>query len=281
MQILHTSQAQGLVRAGIDLSSDAISACLSADAPAELLARAAQALRPWRIGPYQLGQLHINSEWRSELKWERIEPLLPQNTGLRIADVGCSNGYFLFKLAQRDPELALGFDPVDRCWLQFALLQLIFRLPKIGFIPAGITALEAFPDFFDLIVCMGVMHHQRDLRAATQQLFRAARPGARVLVESLVIDRAGTECLIPKDRYAKMRNAWIIPSADALRSFMKEAGFKDVDIHRFGPITTTEQRSTEWAPFESLADFLDPNDNSRTVEGYPAPHSAAAIGTKG
>lgn len=34
--------------------------------------------------------------------------------------------------------------------------------------------------------------------------------------------------------------------------------------------TTEEQRRTEWMITESLADFLDPNDHSKTVEGYPA-----------
>jgi tRNA (mo5U34)-methyltransferase len=58
---------------------------------------------------------------------------------------------------------------------------------------------------------------------------------------------------------------------------MTEAGFSDIELHRFGPITSAEQRRTEWAPYESLADFLDPNDSSKTVEGYPAPHSAAVL----
>ncbi len=277
---LRSAQAQRLGCSSLNISEDAISAALASDASHSMLKEAAWALRPWRIGPYRLGELEIDSEWRSQLKWRRLEALLPKESGLRVADIGCSNGYFLFKLAQYQPELALGFDPVDRCWLQFALLQMIFRLPNLAFIPSGLSALAAFPGFFDLILCMGVMYHQRDPLAATQQLFRAARPGARVLVESLVIDRPGTECLIPQERYAKMRNAWVIPTADALASFMDEAGFCDISVHRFGPVTPAEQRRTEWAPFESLADFLDPSDSSRTIEGYPAPHSAAVLGTK-
>ena len=280
LKSLRSADAQQLGCSGLDLAADAISAALNTAAPRGMLKQAAWSLRPWRIGPYCLGELEIDSEWRSQLKWRRLELLLPKETGLRIADVGCSNGYFLFKLAQQQPEVALGFDPVDRCWLQFALLQMIFRRPNLGFVPAGLAALEAFPEFFDLILCMGVMYHQRDPRAATQQIFRAARPGARVLVESLVIDRPGTECLIPQERYAKMRNAWVMPTADALASFMDEAGFRDISVHRFGPVTPDEQRRTEWAPFESLADFLDPSDSSRTIEGYPAPHSAAVLGTK-
>ena len=32
-----------------------------------------------------------------------------------------------------------------------------------------------------------------------------------------------------------------------------------------------EQRKTDWIATQSLEDFLDPHDSSRTVEGYPAP----------
>ncbi|VEB58220.1 tRNA (5-methoxyuridine) 34 synthase [Salmonella enterica subsp. enterica] len=44
--------------------------------------------------------------------------------------------------------------------------------------------------------------------------------------------------------------------------------------------TTEEQRRTEWMVTESLADFLDPNDRSKTVEGYPAPQRAVLIARK-
>jgi tRNA (mo5U34)-methyltransferase len=41
--------------------------------------------------------------------------------------------------------------------------------------------------------------------------------------------------------------------------------------------TVHEQRSTEWMPFESLAEALDPDDPSRTIEGLPAPMRAIVI----
>jgi tRNA (mo5U34)-methyltransferase len=86
--------------------------------------------------------------------------------------------------------------------------------------------------------------------------------------------------LIPEARYAKMRNAWTIPSAQALANLLTRAGFREPQIHSFGPLLTTEQRQTTWAPYESLQDFLDPNDPTKTVEGYPAPHTALVIATK-
>ncbi|MCK5863518.1 MAG: DUF1698 domain-containing protein, partial [Marinobacter adhaerens] len=46
------------------------------------------------------------------------------------------------------------------------------------------------------------------------------------------------------------------------------------------PTTTDEQRSTDWMRFNSLQDFLDPNDPSKTVEGYPGPLRATVIAEK-
>jgi tRNA (mo5U34)-methyltransferase len=275
---LSSPDLAGLAATSCDLLGDEITAQLPQESNEELLSTLSKLLIPWRIGPYRLGQLFIDSEWRSHIKWRHIAPLLRSTEGIRIADVGASNGYFLFKLAANTPEVALGFDPIDRCWLQFALLQSILRVPNVGFVPAGLSSLAAFPHFFDLILCMGVMYHQRDHLAATRCLFNATRPGGQVVIESLVIDRHGTTPLIPAERYAKMRNAWVIPTVDSLAWCMKEAGFRSISLYRFGPVTPAEQRRTEWAPYESLADFLDPNDPTKTVEGYPAPHSAAVIG---
>jgi tRNA (mo5U34)-methyltransferase len=180
-------------------------------------------------------------------------------------------------LASLAPELAVGFDPIERCWLQFALLQGLARLPNLAFVPAGISSLDTFPNFFDLVLCMGVIYHQRDPFTACKKLFAAVRPGGRVVLESLVIPQSGSHFLVPQERYAKMRNAWIIPTPEALATLLTRVGFVDPQIHQFGAISTDEQRRTEWAPYESLQDFLDPNDHTETVEGYPAPHSALVV----
>ncbi|MFO0416656.1 MAG: tRNA 5-methoxyuridine(34)/uridine 5-oxyacetic acid(34) synthase CmoB [Pseudomonadota bacterium] len=265
----------------IDLSGDTISINpppALANAQLEELCRK---LVPWRVGPYRIGEFEIDSEWRSYIKWSRVKPLLGDLAGKRVADVGCSSGYFLLKISADDPELAVGFDPVERCWAQFSLLQALSQRPQLAFLPTGISSLDAFPQFFDTIICMGVIYHQRDPFSACKKLFAATRPGGQVILESLAIPSPGSHLLIPRERYAKMRNAWIIPTPEALETLMARAGFSDLKVHTFGPITTDEQRRTEWAPYESLSDFLDPNDPTKTIEGYPAPHSALVVGRKG
>jgi tRNA (mo5U34)-methyltransferase len=237
-------------------------------------------LLPWRTGPYHLGDYFIDSEWQSHMKWSRVKGLIPNRPGLRIADVGCSNGYFLFKLSEFKPEIAVGFDPIERCWLQAALLHKLLAIPNTAFLPLGLASLDSFPRFFDLILCMGVLYHQRDQLAAVRRLYDALRPGGTVVLESLVVNQDAPLLITPPDRYAKMRNAWTIPSASLMKRLLLEVGFSDVQVHTFGPLTTTEQRRTSLAPYESLADFLDANDSSKTIEGHPAPHTAAVVGVK-
>lgn len=263
-----------------DLHSDTLEAALPGNVNYEELREICRSLISWRVGPYKLGSLKLDTEWRSFMKWHRISPLIPRQPGMRIADIGCSNGYFLYKLSTLRPEIAIGFDPVERCWLQFALLQSILNVPNLAFVPMGLLALDAFPNFFDFTLCMGVLYHQRDQALAVRRLYEATRPGGHALLESLVVDREDPLVITPPDRYAKMRNAWTIPSPTLLEKLFQDAGFTDVHVHRFGPLTTDEQRRTELAPFESLSDFLDPIDQARTIEGHPAPHTAAVIGRK-
>ena len=77
--------------------------------------------------------------------------------------------------------------------------------------------------------------------------------------------------LVPGDRYAQMRNVYFIPSAEALKCWLEKCGFVDVKIADMCVTSLDEQRRTDWMTSESLAEFLDPNDRSKTIEGYPAP----------
>jgi tRNA (mo5U34)-methyltransferase len=80
--------------------------------------------------------------------------------------------------------------------------------------------------------------------------------------------------LVPEGRYAKMRNVWFIPSTQTLGGWLRRAGFRDVRLIDCSLTNVAEQHATEWMRFESLVDFLDPEDPSRTLEGHPAPRRA-------
>ena len=68
-----------------------------------------------------------------------------------------------------------------------------------------------------------------------------------------------------------MRNVWLLPTIAELTTWMKRYGYRDIEVVDQSITTTDEQRSTEWMTFESLREALDPDDPSKTVEGWPAP----------
>ena len=109
------------------------------------------------------------------------------------------------------------------------------------------------------------------------QLRGALRKGGELVLETLVIEGDDRQVLVPRGRYAKMRNVWFIPSAGALQLWLEKCGFKDVRIVDVSLTTVDEQRATNWMQFESLADFLDPLDQTRTIEGYPRPLRAVLL----
>lgn len=243
-------------------------------------------LVPWRTGPFILDTgFEIESEWRSEKKWDRIRKYLPDCSGQVVADIGCSTGYHLTRLLELDPKLAVGFDPNERCWLQFAFLSRTLRTVKkncsrIAFLPFGLDALKELDSTFDLILCMGVIYHQRDPLAAVKILHSALKPGGTLILESLIVPQEKS-LIIPADmRYAKMRNAWQIPSLPDLRKLFLEAGFQGPLVEDFGALSTKEQRQTKHSPYESLIHFLKAGDLSQTIEGYPAPHTGVVVGVK-
>jgi tRNA (mo5U34)-methyltransferase len=74
-----------------------------------------------------------------------------------------------------------------------------------------------------------------------------------------------------------MRNVYFIPDLSVMTSWLSRAGFKEIQCLDITPTTVAEQRRTGWIQTESLSDFLDPDDLSKTVEGYPAPVRAVFI----
>ena len=53
-----------------------------------------------------------------------------------------------------------------------------------------------------------------------------------------------------------------------------QAGFSDIEIVDVGVTSLEEQRRTSWMTFHSLKEFLDPDDATRTIEGFPSPRRA-------
>ncbi len=236
-------------------------------------------LHPWRKGPFELFGIAIDSEWRSDLKWSRVERAITPLAGRRVLDVGCGNGYYMWRMLGAGADFVLGIDPAVRCLAQFRACKRFVPGAPALLLPLGSEDLPPASHCFDTVFSMGVLYHRRDPVAHLHELRGQLRPGGELVLETLCIEDGASAVLEPGGRYAKMRNVWAIPRCDTLLGWLTEAGFGAPRIVDTSLTTTAEQRRTDWMRFESLEDFLDPADPSRTVEGHPAPRRALAIAT--
>lgn len=239
-----------------------------------------QAFHPWRKGPYRLFGVDIDTEWRSDWKWERVRPHIQPLAGRKILDIGCGNGYHGWRMRGEGADLVLGIDPTLLSVMQFHVIQRYLGDSNHHVLPLGIEDVPAELACFDTVFSMGVLYHRRSPLDHLLELRGCLRPGGQLVVETLIVEGDEVPVFMPEGRYAKMRNVWFLPSVGTMLLWLRRCGFKDVACVDTNHTSVREQRSTEWMRFESLADFLDPNDHSRTIEGYPAPLRAVFTATK-
>ncbi len=244
------------------------------DADLELLEQALRGLHPWRKGPFELFGLHVDTEWRSDWKWDRLEGAIEPLRGRRVLDVGCGNGYHCWRMLGAGASEVIGIDPTPLFILQFKALHRYLGLAGIYVLPMSLEAMPEDLPVFDTVFSMGVLYHRRDPLSHLHSLKNKLRPGGQLVLETLVIDGDSRALLEPNGRYARMGNVWQLPSPGLAQHWLEEAGFRQVSIVDITTTTPEEQRSTAWMTFQSLADFLDPNDASLTIEGFPAPRRA-------
>lgn len=238
-------------------------------------------LSPWRKGPYDIHGVHIETEWRSDWKWDRLKNAISPLKGRRILDVGCGSGYHCWRMVGEGAELVIGLDPSQLFLAQFLTIKHFFGQHwPVHFIPLGIEAVPTDLAAFDTVFSMGVLYHRRSPIDHLLELKGALCNGGELVLDTLIIDGEPGSSLVPKDRYSKMRNVWFIPTTATLVGWIERCGYQDVRVIDESATTTDEQHATEWMQFESLPDYLDPEDPTKTVEGYPAPKRAIILAKK-
>ena len=237
-------------------------------------------LMPWRKGPYHLFGIHVDCEWRSDFKWDRVLPHLAPLQDRVILDVGCGSGYHMWRMLGEGAKMVVGIDPTELFLCQFeAVRKLLNNDRRANLIPLGIEQMQPLAAF-DTVFSMGVLYHRKSPLDHLTQLKNQLKAGGELVLETLVVDGDANTVLVPAERYAKMKNVYFIPSVAALINWLEKANFRNVCCVDVATTTLEEQRKTDWLENESLIDFLDPTDHSKTVEGYPAPKRAVILANK-
>jgi len=306
----HGDFSAGFARLAPLSGLDVAHAVLDADAPqSELgpggpsLAEVEACLRslsPWRKGPFSFaakgqGSLSLDAEWRSDLKWRRVLELGASLTDRRVLDVGTGNGYFLLRLLGAGATCATGLEPSLRSILQFLAVRALFGAPNCSLWPLRLEDLPPAVASYDTVMSMGVLYHQRDPVEHLRRLRYLIAPGGELILETIVQDAAAALPIERGQRYAGMRNVYVLPSASTLCSWLDQAGFDVLCVGAAVLTTSTEQRTTDFAPGPSLSDVLGPvgsaaggsaavggaaDDPARlTCEGHPRPARLALRAT--
>ncbi len=236
---------------------------------AEQIKQTALLMKPWRKGPFEFNSLFIDSEWQSQIKYNLLEPHFDLKDKI-VGDIGCNNGYYLFRMLTHKPKKLIGFDPSAIYYSQFQFVN-HFVGSDIVYELLGVEHVEFYEHKFDTLFCLGVLYHRSDPVAMLKSLYKGLNKGGDLILDTFMIDGEGEMCLTPKDRYSKIPNIYFVPTVNALKNWCFRAGFESVEVLATVKTELHEQRKTEWIDTQSLEDFLDPNDLEKTVEGYPAP----------
>ncbi len=236
-----------------------------------LLYETLRALIPWRKGPFSIFDIEIDSEWRSNRKWQRVIKVLPDLNGRVIADIGAGNGYYMFRMAEYNPALVLGFEPYLQHYFTFSMLNGFAGCANLRMEALGVESINLFPASFDIIFLMGIIYHRSAPIDMLRELKKALKPGGTIIVESQAIPGDDPVALFSAQRYAKVPGTYFVPTACCLINWLARTGFKDIELFFQHKMNSSEQRRTDWMVYESYADFIDAENPELTVEGYPAP----------
>ncbi|MDD5161145.1 MAG: tRNA 5-methoxyuridine(34)/uridine 5-oxyacetic acid(34) synthase CmoB [Sulfuricurvum sp.] len=257
-----------LINTTVDLGN---TVSLKTDAVVDMLEleRVARLMMPWRKGPFDLFGLFIDTEWRSDLKYNFLRPHFNLQ-GKKVADIGCNNGYYMFRFLEDSPAKVVGFDPSALFKSQFDLINHYVK-SDIVYELLGVEHLPLYEEKFDVIFCLGVLYHRSDPISMLKTLTQGLEKGGEVYLDTFIIDGDEPVALCPSESYSKITNVYFVPTLKALENWCMRAGFTSFEV--LGTVLTTsdEQRKTDWIESQSLEDFLDPADSTKTVEGYPAP----------
>jgi tRNA (mo5U34)-methyltransferase len=234
-------------------------------------------LRPWRKGPFDIFDIFINSEWQSFIKYKHFEKHFKPNNLLKdkiVGDIGCNNGYYMFKMLEHKPKRLVGFDPSFKNKYQFLLMDYFIK-SNIVFERLGVEHIRYYEHKFDVLFCLGVLYHRHNPIKCLKDIKYSLNKKGILFLDTLIVDdgiyKNSEAILSPYPSYCKMKNVYLIPSKQALINWLKKAGFVNIEILTIVQTSTKEQRKTKYSFNESLEDFLDPQDKNKTIEGYYAP----------
>ncbi|MFT7538031.1 MAG: tRNA (mo5U34)-methyltransferase, partial [Lysobacterales bacterium] len=177
----------------IDLSSNAIRVGFKEDLTDEqfqLIPKLLEGFFPWRKGPFDLFGTFIDTEWRSDLKWDRFKDDITSLQDRVVLDVGCGSGYHCLRMKGAGAQIVTGIDPTMLYPVQFQVFNKYINDPTVSVLPIGIDDMPDNLERFDTVFSMGLLYHRRAPLDHIHQLKSFLRKGGELVLETLVIEGA-------------------------------------------------------------------------------------------
>jgi tRNA (mo5U34)-methyltransferase len=140
------------------------------DDEASQIKETALLMKPWRKGPFSINNLFIDTEWQSQIKYNLLEPHFNLKDKI-VGDIGCNNGYYLFRMLTHAPKKLIGFDPSAIYYSQFQFID-HFVKSDIVYELLGVEHVEFYEHKFDVLFCLGVLYHRSDPVMMLKSLFK-------------------------------------------------------------------------------------------------------------
>lgn len=240
-------------------------------------------LKVFRKGPFLINQIYIDSQWNSFIKWKYLFKVLEFHRqdfknfekNLKILDIGSNNGYYsfliyyYFKKLGYTPLIDL-LDPTEDFYLQFCFLKKFFPEEdqiRWNYIKKGWQEIPTFGKTYDLILCMGVLYHNRNPLNLLEIIHNHLNKKGILILETITIKHGKHPIfLIPEKKYAASKGIWFIPNKKAILTILQRMNFRNINFHseRF---IINEMKKIEYLP--SLNEVVIKN---HTIEGYPKPY---------
>ena len=235
---------------------------------------------PWRKGPLNIFDIEIDAEWRADFKWKRLLPHIKSLRGKHILDIGSNNGYYMFRMSEENPAMVMGVEPYINYYMQFLIMKKFTQIDNIFTLPLKFEDIAHIKKKFNTIFCMGILYHRKSPLDFLKEIHTMMAGDGELVLETLILEGDSHYALVPEGRYSKMPNVYFIPTLPVIFYWLKKTGFVNSRCVDISYTDFNEQKKTPWVNTESLEDFLDPQDRSKTVEGYPAPVRAIIISEK-
>ena len=106
-------------------------------------------LHPWRKGPYNFFGNFIDTEWRSDWKWDRIKNHIAPLKNRNVLDVGCGNGYHSWRVLGEGAKSVVGLDPFLLSIFQFEAVKNFVGEKPIWILPHKMEEFPQSTHYFD------------------------------------------------------------------------------------------------------------------------------------